>query len=129
MSSCKGKTRTGQPCGMAAIKGGRYCFAHSPAAGSKRAQARKEGGKARHTPHFGNLADLPAQVESPADAKKILAYALAELAGMDNSLQRVRALIAIFEAYNKSMEIGRHEELIQLIEAVMVEKGLMDAKP
>jgi hypothetical protein len=102
---------------MAAVKGGRYCFTHSPETRAQQAQARKRGGEARHTPHAGDAATIPANIGSLEDAGKILNYVLAELLAMDNGIPRARALLALFDSYVKSFEIGELEKRIQALEA------------
>lgn len=117
MAKCHGRTASGQACKMAAGKGGRYCFAHDPAKAAPRAEARKRGGMNSHTPHAGDPATIPAEIGSLEDAGKILNYVLAELLTMDNGIQRARALLALFDSYVKSFEIGELEKRIQALEA------------
>jgi hypothetical protein len=102
---------------MAAVKGGRYCFTHSPETRAAQAQARKRGGENRHTPHAGNPEAIPAQIRSVQDAGAILSYVMAELLVMDNSIPRARALLALFDSYIKSFEIGELEKRIAALEA------------
>jgi hypothetical protein len=105
---CKGRTADGQPCGMKPTKSG-YCFNHDPARSADRAQARRKGGEARHTPHAGELGTIPEQIATIQDARQLLNYTLAELLAMDNGIARARALIALFEAFIRSFEIGEIE--------------------
>src|SRR5690349_21650623 len=114
---CKAKTATGKPCKMNAIKGGRFCFTHAPETRQAQAAARRLGGKNSSTPHAGNAADIPADIASIAEAGKILKYTLAELIVMENSIPRARALLALFDSYIKSFEIGELEMRIQALEA------------
>jgi hypothetical protein len=114
---CKGKTKSGQPCRMKPIGGGDFCFTHNPATRASQAEARKLGGFNRHTPHAGDLAIIPAEIRTIADAAKILSYVMAELLAMDNGIQRARALIALFDSFAKSIEIGELEARIAALEA------------
>jgi hypothetical protein len=114
---CKAKTKSGQPCRMKPIGGGDYCFTHSPGTRRAQAEARKKGGQARHTPHFADPVILPAKVETLPDAHQILTYTLAEVAGMDNSIGRARVLLALFDSFVKSFEIGELEQRIAALEA------------
>lgn len=113
---CKGKTKSGRPCRMKPIGGGDYCFSHSPSTRRAQAKARKKGGQARHTPHFADLSTLPAKVETLPDAHQLLTYTLSEVAGMDNSIARARVLLALFDSFVKSFEIGELEERIRALE-------------
>ena len=101
---------------MAAIKSSKFCFAHSPSHGRKRAEARKRGGQRRRVPHAGDAASMPAQVRTLADAMLILDYCLAEVIPMENSIQRGRLLIALCEAYFRGIEVGGIEERLNALE-------------
>jgi hypothetical protein len=115
--NCKGKTAAGDPCKMPALKGGRYCFTHSPASRAAQAAARKRGGENRHTPHAGNLEAIPEKIDSIQDAREILNYVKAELLAADNSIPRNRALLALFDSFVRSLEIGELEARIAALEA------------
>lgn len=116
MAACKGKTKDGQACNMAAIKGERYCFAHSPERARQRAEANSKGGRHARPEHAGDTALLPAQIKTLQDAEGILRYALAELVPLDNSINRVRALVAIYLAAVKGVELGEIEQRIAALE-------------
>ncbi len=116
MAKCKKTTTSGQPCKMQALKGGSYCFNHSPEEGAKRARARKRGGENRHTPHFADPSLLPQDVQSLDDVNKLLMYTLQEVSGMDNSLERARVLLALVVGFGKSIEIGELELRIKALE-------------
>lgn len=114
---CKASTKSGAACTMPATRGGKYCFTHSPATRRAQAEARKRGGENSRTPHAGDPATIPADIASIEAAGKILAYTLQELLVMDNSIPRARALLALFDSYIKSFEIGELEKRIQALEA------------
>jgi hypothetical protein len=114
---CKAKTTSGKPCG-AAPGGDGYCYVHSPNRGAERAAARKLGGMMRHTPH-SDAARPPAQLETFADARAILAYALAEALEGDNSIARGRLLVAIAQAGIEAWKIGELEDRLAAVEAAL----------
>jgi hypothetical protein len=116
MAACRSRTASGQPCRAHAISGSRYCFAHDPGQGAKRALARKTGGQRRRVSHGGNETDLPSEVKTLDDANKILAYVLAEIIPMENSIPRARVLLALFDSYLKSFEIGELEGRLTALE-------------
>lgn len=118
MAKCKAKNSHGEACKMAAVKGDRYCFNHSPARAAERAASRKRGGEARHTPHFASADDLPSQAASVDDVNRMLRYVWDETAGMDNSVLRNRLLLACCEAFYKSIEIGELAARIAALEAL-----------
>lgn len=113
---CQATTQTGDPCKMAALTDGEYCFAHEPGTGVERAKARKKGGENRYTPHFGDPSKLPDTVTTLGDANKILTYTLTEVIGMDNSIARARLLLQLYDSYVKSFEIGELEQRIAALE-------------
>jgi hypothetical protein len=114
---CKSKTTNGQACRSQAIKDSQYCFIHDPAQGAARAKARKKGGERRRVPHYGDESIIPREVKTLADANKILAYTLAETVPMENSIARARLLLALYDSFVKSFEIGELEKRIQNLEA------------
>lgn len=116
-AQCKGQTRSGPPCRMKPTADG-YCFNHSPKQAAARAQSRRAGGLARHTPHFADASTLPADVTTLEDARKILTYTLGEILGHDNSIARARVLLALFDSFVKSIEIGEIEQRLAALEAM-----------
>jgi hypothetical protein len=116
MAKCNGKTQSGEACKMPAVKGEKFCFTHNPSTRRAQAEARKLGGYNRATPHFADVSILPAEVATLTDANKILGYTLAEVIGMDNSIARARVLLALFDSFVKSFEIGELEKRITALE-------------
>lgn len=115
---CQGTTADGQPCRMKPTTSG-YCFNHDPARALDRARARRRGGEARRTPHTGDPNSIPADIKTIQDARHILNYVLIELLAADNSIPRNRALLALFDSFVKSFEIGEVEERIMALEQRM----------
>jgi hypothetical protein len=115
---CKAKTQKGQPCQAQTINGSKFCFIHDPAQGAARAKARKKGGERRRVPHYGNESIIPREVKTLDDANKILTYTLAEIIPMENSIARARVLLALYDSFLKSFEIGELEKRIQVLEAL-----------
>lgn len=116
MAKCNGKNSRGEPCKVAALKGDRYCFNHSPATRKAQAEARRRGGMANLTPHFADPATVPANVATLEEARGILSYTLAEVIGMENTIARARILINLFDSFVKSIEIGEIEARLQALE-------------
>ena|SRR5688572_11182323 len=116
MAKCNGKNSRGEPCKVAALKGDRFCFNHSPGTRRAQAEARKRGGMARLTPHYADSSTVPANVTTLEAARGILAYTLVEVIGMDNTIARARVLIALFDSFIKSIEIGELEAGIQALD-------------
>ncbi|MCG3145280.1 MAG: hypothetical protein HONDAALG_02844 [Gammaproteobacteria bacterium] len=113
---CKAKTNSGQACRSQAIKDSQFCFIHDPASGAARAKARKKGGERRRVSHYGDESIIPREVKTLEDANKILAYTLAEVVPMENSIARARVLLALYDSFVKSFEIGEFEKRLQALE-------------
>lgn len=117
MAKCKAKTSAGEPCKMQALKGSSYCFTHASEVGAARAMARKAGGARHRTPHYGDPSIIPHEVKTLDDANRILAYTLAETVPMENSIARARLLLALYDSFLKSLEVGELEQRIAALEA------------
>ena len=116
MTQCSAKTRNGQPCRAQALKGRRFCFTHDPAQGAARAKARRRGGERRRVRHAGDSSLMPAQVRTVADTLALLDYGLAEALPLENSVQRVRLLIALADGYLRAFEAGEIGHRLQQLE-------------
>jgi hypothetical protein len=116
---CKGRTAGGAPCNMKPTASG-YCFNHDPARAADRAQARKRGGEARHSPHVGDLGQIVQSPRRIPDVMTVLDYALTETLALDNGIQRGRLLVSIAAAYVDALKVGEIEtqlkELLRVLE-------------
>jgi hypothetical protein len=115
-TSCKGKTKSGAPCGMAALSGGKYCYTHEPTNARDRAQAHKLGGARTRADHSSDGADLPTAPRTVNDAMIVLDYTLRELLPLENSIQRARTLIALVAGYIDAIKIGEMEARLAALE-------------
>ena len=113
---CKQTTKTGKRCQARPIKGGDYCFTHSPKHAAARAAAHKLGGERTRTPHGASLDLIPKDINTIQDARQILLYTLQEILPMENSIARARVLIALFDSFAKAIEIGELENRIAALE-------------
>jgi hypothetical protein len=103
VSRCRGKNATGDPCSAQPVRADGYCYWHSPATASERADARRRGGlnksnRSRAKKLAGDVRDMTdvkarlmialAKVEEgklepgPANAMANLARAIATVAGV-----------------------------------------------
>jgi hypothetical protein len=114
---CQSAKVNGEPCPNPAGADG-YCFSHSPSRGAQRAEARRRGGRHSHTRH-SDAPRPPADVRSLDDVRALLGYALAECLMGDNSLLRVRALVAIAAAYVEIVKVGEFETRLLAIEQAL----------
>jgi hypothetical protein len=118
---CIATKTNGQPCPNPARASG-YCFAHDPTAGEARATARRKGGRHSHTRH-SDAGQPSTDIRTLDDVRGLLGYALAECLMGDNSLLRVRALVAIAAAYVEIVKIGEFETRLAAVEAALKAKA------
>ena len=114
--SCKGKTKSGAACGMAALSGGKYCYTHEPTNARDRAQAHKLGGERTRADHGSDGAQVPQAPRTVNDAMIVLDYTLRELLPLENSIQRARTLIALVSGYIDAIKIGEIEQRLIVLE-------------
>ena len=119
IKECKGKTKSGAPCGMKPIKGGKYCYTHEPTIAAQRAQAHKLGGQRTRPDHGSDAANIPDNITTIAQAMTILDYTLRELLILENSIPRSRALIALVGGYVDAVKVGELEARMIAIEAAL----------
>ena len=113
--TCKAAKVNGEPCPNPARPSG-YCFAHDPAAGAQRAEARRRGGQHRHMRHAGDPASVPTHIRSLGDVLALLDYGTAEALAMDNNVGRGRLLVALAGAYVEAIKIGEFETRLAALE-------------
>jgi len=118
MATCTAKTKTGEPCKMAALTGRRRCWNHSVATAKARAEARKRGGRNRQTPKADRQVVRPVSLRTVADVMALLEETLADTREQENSGQRSRTLISLALAALKALEVGELEERVEALEAL-----------
>ena len=112
--TCKATRVNGGKCKARPLKGRTKCFTHDEKNAKQRAQARRKGGLRTRTPHSDRT--LPEQVRTLDQAREILEYTLSEISQHENSIARARVLIALFDSFIKSIEIGELENRIAALE-------------
>ena len=111
-SRCSARTRSGAPCGMAALKGQSHCFTHSPKTASKRRVARRRGGQATRTPKARAAAD----VASIQALQRHVGQVLADVLLRDNTERRAGAIARLVEVARGLIEVGDMERRLEMIE-------------
>jgi len=104
---------------MAPRVGKDYCWAHDPDNREAATAARKLGGARNRVPHYGDPLTIPYEPKSLEDASKILAYVLADLLPAEKSIPRARLLLAVYDSFVKSFEIGDFEKRLAALEAML----------
>lgn len=118
MGECQATTIRGRVCGAHSRAGSLYCFMHDPARASERQAARKLGGMRRGS-HAGDESSIPAKIRTVEDILAMLDYVRAELAALDNGVQRSRVFIALAGEYLHCFEVGDIEKRLERLEEVV----------
>lgn len=86
---CRATTRSGSPCGMRRLRGGRFCFIHSPSTAAKRQTARQRGGLNSRVAN----AKRPVPMNEASDVRAIVAQAVADALQHQNTLRRATVVL------------------------------------
>ena len=117
--TCAARNLQNEPCRQPAMADGERCFWHDPAHAQAAADARRLGGQ--RGKREGTLAGAYAfiDLDGPGDLKRLLEIAIYDALALDNSLARVRTLVAIVQASAKLFDITELADRVAAIEAVM----------
>lgn len=97
---CKAKRRDGLPCNGWAVSGSEFCLSHAPERAGQMAAARSAGGRARHGRRIGATGSAdPVNLVTPGDVLRILASELQNVLGLEVSLSRARAVVAVCDSW------------------------------
>ena len=114
---CQATRADGARCRAAPLLESDYCAMHDPAHAEAMAEARRLGGNRRKREvtlagayDFAGLTSVP-------DLRRLLEVVAFDLLGLDNSVPRARAVIAVVLAGAKLLEVGELEERIAALEA------------
>ena len=109
----------GRPCRAAPLHDEPFCFAHSPEKAEEAAEARRLGGLRRRREKTLMGAYAFAGLGSIAAIRRILEIAAVDALGLENSIARVRALVAAALAAAKLLEAGELEDRLTALEAAV----------
>jgi len=116
----------GQPCQMAPLHDRPYCFAHDPERAADAAEARRLGGARRRKEGTIAIAyDLPG-LDSVEGIRRVFEIARTDVLGLDNTINRARALIAVGTAAIKLLGAD-YEERLATLEAVVLRRRQPEA--
>jgi hypothetical protein len=117
--ACKFKKEGGEPCRAPPLHDAEFCFAHDPEHAEEMAEARRLGGLRRRREHAVAGAFEIEGLEDVSQLRRVLTIATLDLLGLDNSIARARALIAVVGSGAKLLEVGELEERLRSLEATM----------
>lgn len=108
--SCTHEGRDGRPCSATPQRGKPLCFWHDPSTAEEAAEARRLGGLRRRREKTVAAAFEFEGLASPEAIRRVLETAAIDALGLDNSVARVRVLIAVSATAAKLVELARFGE-------------------
>ncbi len=121
--TCQAVTERGEPCAATPLRDDERCFWHSAATAKEAAEARRLGGMRRRREGTLQGAYEFEGLDSVARIRRLLEVAAADALGLDNSIARVRALVAVSQAAAKLLEVGELEERLEALETAVHGRG------
>jgi hypothetical protein len=124
---CASLNADGEACRMAPLRDRPFCFAHDPERAQEAADARRLGGLRRKKERTIAIAyDLPG-FDTVDGIRSVFEIARTDLLGLDNSINRARALIAAGSAAARLLEVADFEARLAAVEAALA--GTSSGKP
>lgn len=117
--TCSGTAETGERCRQAPLRGKSFCFWHDPDSTEEAEQARRLGGqRLRRDKTVEGAYDLEG-LNSVPHIRRVIEIAIVDALSLENSIARVRALMAGALAAAKLLEVGELEERLEAVEAAL----------
>lgn len=113
---CDFRKTNGDYCRATPLRGKRRCFWHSATTRKEAAEARRLGGLRRRREGTVAGAYEFEGLESVPQLRRLLAIAATDALSLENSIARVRALVALALAAAKLLEVGELEERVTALE-------------
>ena len=117
--SCAAINQSREPCRQPPLHDGQFCFWHDPEHAQAAADARRLGGQRRKREGTLSGAFEFSGLEGPQDLKRILEIATYDALSLENSIARVRALIALVQAGARLFEVTELEDRLRALEAAI----------
>lgn len=115
---CKARRDDGLPCRATPTRSG-FCFWHDPELAAEAAEARRLGGiRRRREGAVAGAYDYEG-LDTVEKIRRVFDIAAIDALGMDTSVAKVRALIAVGLAAVKLLEVGEYEERLRALEAAL----------
>ena len=125
--SCKSRTSQGEPCRGTPMRDSDFCVFHDPDHAEVVQQARSAGGQRRKREATLATAYDFQGLTSIDEIRRLIEVAAFDALGLDNSINRVRALAYLAQVASTLLEKGEMDERLQAIEAALgprlVKKG------
>ena len=121
--TCTYRKSDGEPCRATPMRDLNRCFWHSPSTAKEAAEARRLGGLRRRREGAVSGAYDVEGLETVAQLRRLLAVAAVDALSLENSIARVRTLIALTLAGAKLLEVGEFEERLSALEQQQDERA------
>ena len=117
--TCAGRTSDKQQCRQAPLLDSEYCFWHDPDRAEEAAEARRLGGTRRRREGVVGGAYGYEGLKGTADLRRLYDIAAFDALGLENSIARVRALVALVTVGAKLLETGDFEGRLEALESAI----------
>ncbi len=117
--SCTARTQRGDACRQAPLQESDLCFWHDPDRAHEAAEARRLGGLRSRREHTLAGACEYSGLDGVASIRRLVEIAVLDTLGLDNSIARARAIIAVAQAAARLVKVGELEERVALLEAAV----------
>ena len=116
---CKAKTDKGESCRAMPMRESDFCVFHDPEHAEVVAQARSAGGQRRKREATLATAYDFQGLTSIDEIRRLVEVAAYDALGLDNNINRVRALGYLAQIATSLLEKGEMEERLQAVEAAL----------
>ena len=116
---CKARNTKGEPCGGTPMRESDFCVFHDPEHTEVVQEARRAGGQRRKREATIATAYDFQGLTTIADIRRLIEVAAFDALGLDNNINRVRALAYLAQVAATLVEKGEMEERLQAVEAAL----------
>jgi hypothetical protein len=117
--TCKAKRDNGESCGAAPLREEEFCLFHHPDHAEDAHEARRLGGQRRRRERIVSGTYDFAGLDSIPKVRRLVEVAVLDTLGLENSINRSRALAYLAQVAAKLLETGEFEERLEALESVM----------
>jgi hypothetical protein len=118
-STCAHVLPGGRPCRAYPVKDSRYCFWHEPGKAEELADAQRLGGQRRRRERTLAVAYDFSGLGTIESIRRLLEIAATDTLGLETSIAKVRALVAVAQAAAKLLEKGELSDRLTALETVV----------
>jgi hypothetical protein len=124
-ATCTAIADSGSRCRQFPAHGSSLCFWHDPAHAAEATEARRLGGLRRRREHTVTGAYDFQGLDSVPAIRRLLEIAALDALGLDNSLGRVRSIVAVVGAATNLLRTGELESRIETLESALANPAFL----